>query len=262
MFSGQPAWRLSPAVVQRMVCEQAGPELSSDRRERDDGPPALPRTCGASPAMPEACLDPLTLTLRTHPRQEATENAGVAEPVLVCNGRQAVGQQRPWQLVRRLGGQPWGPRTSELPGNGATWHDCPPVGVAISFCPQQAGVAGTRADAAGRPLIQTAPCLELQSGRPSVFLEVSRRSGKSSLSVGTDAGKTHTFPAVEPSTGGNLRNGRSLLRLSQAVGEASIPPFNNTGNTWGPKPDRTRPLRPVNADTFGVTLKAAATGTV
>lgn len=82
------------------------------------------------------------------------------------------------------------------------------------------------------------------------------------LSVGTDTGKTHTFPAVKPSTGGNLRNWRSLLHLSQAIGEASIPPFNKTGNTWGPKPDQTRPLRPVNADTFGVTLEAAATGTV
>lgn len=79
-------------MAQRTVCERAGPGLSSDGRERDDGPPALPRTCGASQAMPEACLDPLSLMLRTHPRQEATENAGVAEPVLVSNGRQAVGQ--------------------------------------------------------------------------------------------------------------------------------------------------------------------------
>ena len=67
-------------------------------------------------------------------------------------------------------------------------------------------------------------------------------------------------PAVRASSGGNLRNGRSLLCLSQAVSEASIPPFNKTGNTWGSKPDQTPPVHPANADTCGVTLEAAATG--
>lgn len=104
-----------------------------------------------------------------------------AEPVLVGHGRQAVEQQRPWRLVRRLGGQPQGPRMSEPAGNEAARCDRPPAGAAASFRPQQPGVAGTRADAAGGPLIQTALCLECQSRRPSVFLEVSRRSGKSSL---------------------------------------------------------------------------------
>lgn len=79
--------------------------------------------------------------------------------------------------------------------------------------------------------------------------------------MGTDAGKTQTYPAVKLSSGGNLRNWRSLLCLSQAVSEASVPPFNKTGNTWGPKPDQTPPLRPAKADTFGVTLEAAAMGT-